>query len=219
MGLNYKIMIQRSFPLLPEWWLMPENLDRGVPLIPPPVAWTLTTDASGVGWGGHAALANQPQNTLLTQGQWSQEEMLTHIKVLEMRAVVNSLGVFRDRINHCAILVESDNTSVVSHISKEGGVRSWELWQESKQLFQLAEELEITLHAIHRPGVENILADNLSRNSLDQHEWCLHTRVVKQLFLLWGQPMFDLFATPENTQLPLFCQRHLNDAFRMDWSP
>jgi hypothetical protein len=82
MGLKYKILIQRSFPPMLDWWLKPESLARGVMLNPPPAAWVLTTDASNAGWGGHAALAEQGQSTLLTQGQWSQEEMVSHINVL-----------------------------------------------------------------------------------------------------------------------------------------
>ncbi|XP_042299886.1 flocculation protein FLO11-like [Sceloporus undulatus] len=68
----------------------------------------------------------------------------------------------------------------------------------------------ILLQAIHLPGEENTLADQLSRTSTC-HEWRLHPETV------------DLFATASNSHCPQFCSRvrhesPFEDAFAFDWS-
>jgi ribonuclease HI len=218
MGLQARVMVSRKFPPMLEWWLNLENLRRGVPLSQPPIKWILTTDASGGGWGGHASQAEYPDVKILSQGRWHQSEMQIHINVLEMRAVIRALECFRDQIHHCRVLLETDNTSVVSHVRKQGGVRSWNLWEETRILFTLTNQLGITLGPIHRPGVENVLADSLSRSVIDPHEWSLHERAVRKLFHQWGRPQIDLFATAQNAKLSIFCQRLERNALLMNWS-
>ena len=217
MGFTHKVLITRQFPQLLTWWLQLDNLRRGRPLAPPSHKWTLTTDASGGGWGGYVWSVQNPQDRTLTNGLWDSQEQKLHINIQELRAVRLTLVVCQDRIRGSSVMVETDNTTVVSHIRKQGGVKSWGLWQESWLLFEIAQKLNITLQAKHRPGVDNVLADRLSRESLDPHEWTLSKRVVKRLFQKWGTPHLDLFATPQNAQLNMFCQRDQNDAFELCW--
>ena len=107
---------------------------------------------------------------------------------------------------------------MVSRLNELGGVTSWSLWEVTRALLTWAWSLNMSLVAVHRPGVENDLADSLSRSSLDPHEWTLSKRVVRRLFQIWGTPEIDLFASQTNAQLPLFCQRDTRDAFQFDWS-
>ena len=74
---------------------------------------------------------------------------------------------FKDLLRGRSFLIETDNTSVVSHINKFGGVRSWDLWQEALALFNLTVSLNMTLSAVHRPVKDKVLADKLSRTEVD----------------------------------------------------
>jgi ribonuclease HI len=218
LGFQTRLLITHQLPPLLAWWLDESNLDQGVPLIFPSPQWILTTDASGVGWGGHVSPAHDPTRVDMVQGQWSYQESQLHINLLELRAVRLTLHQFRDILSHSSVHVETDNTTVVSHINKQGGVKSWSLWNETKALLDWAWPLGLTLRAVHRPGVDNELADSLSRRSLDPHEWMLKKRVVERIFQIWGRPQIDLFASPSNAHLPQFCQRAIQDAFQFNWN-
>jgi hypothetical protein len=127
MGFMYPILVTNKLPPLLAWWQNTNNLERGVPLKQGSPQWILTTDASEGGWGGHVAPVGSPSNATLTQGIWSGEESHLHINLLEIRAVFLSLQHFQDFLEGKVIKVESDNTSVVAHLNKQGGVKSWAL--------------------------------------------------------------------------------------------
>ena len=62
-------------------------------------------------------------------------------------------------------------------------------------------EYSETLQAVHLPGVQNELADYLSRKRLDPTEWSHSPGLSRILFKLWGTPQVDLFAAPNNHKL------------------
>ena len=67
------------------WWSMMTNLSKGLSLQSPPHGFTVTTDASMEGCGGHCLIGD---DHLLYSGRWSQPERQScHINVLELRAV------------------------------------------------------------------------------------------------------------------------------------
>ena len=75
---------------------------------------------------------------------------------------------------------------------------------------------------VHRPGVDNALADSLSREVADSREWSRDQQVANRLFQIWVRPFLDLFATSKNNKLPLFCSRvpqggSLVEAFSLNW--
>ena len=71
------------------------------------------------------------------------------------------------------IRIESDNTTTVTYINKQGGVCSPALNQEALRLYEWVVPRNIQLQAVHHPGVDNILADYLSRHVADPMEWSL----------------------------------------------
>ena len=75
------------------------------------------TDASKAGWGGHL-------NECTARGTWSLPGSKLHINYLELKAVFLALKEFQDLCIHKIVLVETDNTTVVSYINKEGSMRS-----------------------------------------------------------------------------------------------
>ena len=121
-------------------WRVPESLEKGdsnTKVFPPtftmvaargqwPYRPTITpikhalqifTDASKQGWGAHL-------NECTARGTWSLPESKLHINYLELKAVFIALKEFQDLCIHKIVLVATDNTTVVSFINKEGGMRS-----------------------------------------------------------------------------------------------
>ena len=180
-----------------RWWQEVKNLKVGMPLHLPAFNRRIFTDASTQGWGGHV------EGTVF-QGTWTAEESKLHINVLEMRAVKEVLQ--RMSLNRGdVILVATDNTTVVCYINRMGGTRSWSLWLETKSLFQLVLQWDLTIKARHIPGRLNVIADQLSRDGqILPTEWSLHQEVANSLFDKWGQPNIDLFATRYNTKCRTF---------------
>jgi hypothetical protein len=71
----------------------------------------------------------------------------------------------------------------------------------------------------------NVHADRLSRRGqILATEWSLHPRVTSALWLLWGRPHVDLFATRENFKLPTFVSplpdemAWASNAFTISWA-
>ena len=64
----------------------------------------------------------------------------------------------------------SDNTTTVAYINKERGVRFRALNRESMLLYEWVIPRKIQLQAVHRPEVDNVLADYLSRHVVDPTE-------------------------------------------------
>ena len=221
MGLKAPVMVSASVIQALQWWLSADNLRQGLPFQPLVPALTVGTDASKEGWGGHAVVQGVKA---LFGDLWSVPETRLHINVLEMRAVRLTLQHLEPHIRGRHLLVECDNTSTVAYINKQGGVLSWSLWEETKLLFSFLQGCHATLVAVHQPGVDNELADYLSRTRPDPHEWSLQPRVVQRLFAIWGRPQVDAFASHMNHHLPVWFSRSPHpeaaavDALTQSWT-
>ena len=200
-----------------EWWTIPQNLFRGVPLSPPSPDMVLTTDASKSGWGTHL-------DDLTVQGVWSSQEQQLHINNLELLAVRNALHHFCTLLQGKHVLVKSDNSTVIAYINNQGGTKSTDLCMILWHLMQWCIEKGITLTTSHIPGVKNTLADVLSRKIFQHTEWSLNDSVLRQIFAIWGSPSIDLFASDNNHKIPVYCslipsRRALSgDALVISWS-
>ena len=203
------------------WWTEAAHLSEGMPFQQPPHQVTVTTDASKEGWGGHV---QTPDQSMLFSGIWSRKEIRTcHINLLELRAIWNTLRQVQQLVARCVVKVECDNTTAVSYLNKQGGTMSRTLCQEARSLHLWLMQVHVTAFAVHRPGVDNELADYLSRNRPDPNEWSLSQRVCQALFRRWGKPQIDLFASPANHKLPMWFGRWQSqgatavDAFAQTW--
>jgi len=196
-SLGFPVRITEEVKSALRWWLVDANIDLGAPIRMPEPSVTVQTDASKAGWGGHSG-------TRTFHGLWTPTESRAHINVLEMRAVLNTLQQLSPP-RGSVIMVATDNTTVMSHINKQGGTRSWDMHVETQGLLLYAEAQGWILASKHVPGRLNILADQLSRRGQSiQTEWELHQEAAQALFDRWGQPLIDLFATRLNAKLPLF---------------
>ena len=75
------------------------------------------TDTSKEGWGADL-------NNHTARETWSLPESKPHINYLELKAVFLALKEFKDLCSEKIVLVATDNTTLVSYINKEGGMRS-----------------------------------------------------------------------------------------------
>jgi len=202
LGLNHRVMITRNLASHVQWWTLKTNLAQGVELQPDSPSLVITTDASLEGWGGY--LHGPGKDPILVQGEWSPLEKGLHINVLELRAVHLTFQRLEHKLRGKSILIECDNTTTVAYVNHQGGVHSVQLQAEAWTFYQWLMPRSITVKAIHRAGVDNTLADFLSRNRANSREWSLCEKVVKRIFSLWGCPMIDLFANEANHKLQLY---------------
>jgi hypothetical protein len=219
--LLYQLKVPDSLPPLLKVWTKMDWLVSGVPLVPPSPTVTITTDASNLGWGGFLRLNGQDK---MTQGRWGTEELMLHINCQELLAVLKTLQAFQSYLKGQVVLVMTDNTSVRQYLNKQGGTKSHTLCALTIKLFNWCLSREIQIVAQHVPGIDNVLADRLSRSFKSSTEWRLHQSVVHCLFAKWDSPNIDLFASGENAH----CQTYVSwkpdpkayhvDALSLDWS-
>ncbi|XP_026084954.1 uncharacterized protein LOC113060276, partial [Carassius auratus] len=158
---------------------------------------TLATDASLTGWG--AVMSGHP-----ARGLWSDRHRTWHINCLEMLAVFRALKHFLPDLRGHHVLVRTDNTSVVSYINHQGGLRSRPLYKLAHQILVWSQSKLLSLRAVYIPGKQNVGADIMSRQGPRPGEWKLHPQVVKQIWRIFGRAQVDLFASQETSQCPLW---------------
>ena len=150
-----------------QWWLKEENVLTGQPLQPKE------------GWGAHL-------NEYTARGTWSLPESKLHINYLELKAVLLALQEFKDFCSDKIVLIATDNTTVVSYINKEGGMRlgpaSALLWR----ILTWCARKQVTLKARHIPDRLDVVADKLSRlGQTIQTEWSLLPEVFQTICSRW----------------------------------
>ena len=97
-----------------QWWLKKQRTHRPA-FTPHKACATDLYRATKEGWGAHL-------NECTARGSWSLPESMLHINYLELKAVFLALKEFQDLCTDQIVLVATDNTTVVSYISKEGGM-------------------------------------------------------------------------------------------------
>jgi hypothetical protein len=216
MSLEYVVPIKDTLIQHLEWWEKLENLRKGCPLQSPEVSATITTDASNDGWGGW-------MGNLEVQGQWTLPFKNWHINLLELEAVRRTCEHFQNQLQNKHVLIQCDNSTVVSYINRQGGTKSPSLCMLLWKFLLWAQERGISFQAVHVAGESNVRADRLSRVFASPLEWMLDKRIVRNFFGILGVPQIDLFASQVNHQLPVYCARNWDDqayhinALNMSW--
>ncbi len=178
-------------------WHNPDLFSRGVPLGSVVSHVVVTTDASTHGWG--AVCDGMPAS-----GLWLKPQSQWHINRLELEAVFLALKEFHPQLEQQHVLIRTDNTSVVSNINHQGGIRSRALCKRATDILLWADCNLLSIRATHIPGLLNQGADMLSRKGMPQGEWRLHPESVRMIWNCYGRAVVDLFATSENTHCPRF---------------
>lgn len=161
----------------------------------------LFTDASKAGWG--AALSLDGNVTAQCSGEWSVGEAEAHINLLELKAIFLGLQSLEQHIVG-DVRIHCDNTTAISYGNKYGGCHNTDLNSLSRSIWQWYLERDIMISATHIAGVNNRLADSLSRSFNESVEWSLDTEVFRSLCQIFGTPKTDLFASRLNNKLPIY---------------
>ena len=200
-----------------RWWTQPERF-RGSPLALPTPDLQLSTNASLEGWGVFT-----PGFT--ASGKWNRSQQQMHINVLELRGMLLGLQAAVALVQGKTVALQGDNTMALAYVRNQGGTHSFQCCQEATQILLWAERHQVTLLPRFVRGETNVHADALSRRDQVLHtEWSMHPQVCERLWILWGRPEVDLFATSLNNKLPLFIApmpegpEESVDAFVQDWS-
>uniref|UniRef100_A0A8C3H6Y3 RB1 inducible coiled-coil 1 n=1 Tax=Chrysemys picta bellii TaxID=8478 RepID=A0A8C3H6Y3_CHRPI len=210
-SLNIVVMIPNSL----TWWLDHRTVCAGVPFHAPQPFLHLVMDASSLGWGAHLWEHH-------TQGLWTASQLALHINVRDLMAVRLAYQAFLGLLHSRCVLVLTDNTTAMFYINKQGGARASPLCQEAIRLWEFCIAHSIHLMASFLPGVQNSLADRLSR-SFQTHDWSIRPDIIYSIFQRWGFPQVDLFASRANRKCHVFCSLQgrspgsLSDAFLLTW--
>lgn len=113
----------------------------------------------------------------MAQGQWTLEERILHISVLELRAVRLALLQFWNNMEGRHVLIRTDNTVAKVYINRQEGTLSRTLNKEVTLLFEWAEWHLLNIQSTHLAGMYNTTADWLSRRKLQESEWQLYPQV------------------------------------------
>jgi hypothetical protein len=103
-------------------------------------------------------------------GQWSDSDAHLHhcsaqMIWCEMFAVLAALSTYRHVLHNSSVLFYVDNQPDVHTLNKQS-TRSVRLAGLLREIYTIAVDCNIYIRAIHRPGVDNVLADYLSRTKL-----------------------------------------------------
>ena len=196
-SLEKVIPIPKSLHPHLKWWLEESNVLQGQPLHPIKHALQLT-DTSKEGWDAHLNEHSARRTRFLPESK-------LHINYLELKAVLLALNEFQDLFSDKIVLIATNNTTVVSYINKEGGMRLGPLCALLWIILRWCTTRQVTLKARHIPGRLNVVADKLSRlGQTIQTEWSLLPEVFQSVCSKWHRPQIDLFATRFNNKLPRF---------------
>ena len=190
-------------------WGNPQFLSEGVAMGTVASRKVITTDASLTGWGA-------THEGRVVSGTWEYNLRNAHINYLELMAVFLALKHFLPFLQHSHVLVRSDNTTTISYINRQGGLRSRQLHMLAHRLTLWSSAHLLSLRASHIRGIENLGADLMSRGGYRYAEWSLHPAVITQIWERFGHPQVDLFASTENAKCPLYFSMRSTSSLGID---
>ena len=160
---------------------------------------------------------------LKIQGLWLDRAKSYHINLLELRAVHLALKSFLPAISSSSRLLQMDNTTTMHYLNKQRGTCVRPLSIEAQTIWRWLTATNLTITAVHLPGVQNVEADALSREFQDNHDWVLHDEIGDSIFQEWGLPQIDLFTDCDNRKGPGYASRFYqpgskDNALLLDWS-
>ena len=197
-----------------KWWIneLP-NLKRTISV--GDIDHEIFTDASQIGWGARMGKRK-------AGGHWAATEM-AHINELELKASFLAVKAFFKNSNDIHVKVRSDNSTTVACINKAGSTKP-ALMSLTHEFLTWTSERNITVSAVHIPGVDNIDADKESRKTNTDTEWMLKPHIFSALCqTMHFMPNIDMFATRLNKQIPTYVAWNFDpdaidvDAFSMNW--
>lgn len=214
---DYEVSISFSNEVKDDisWWI--KNVDK-YPNYIGVIDFSLEmyTDASLTGYGIYC-------NGQKTCGLWNASEKQLHINVLELLAVKFGLFCFCNDIVSKHVHLFSDSSVAVSGINKMGSCKA-KLNEIIREVWEFCIQRNLKLTASHIPGIENSIADELSRKHKTELEWKLNPGIFELLSKRFGPFDMDLFASRVNFQLKPYVSWNPDpeamfiNAFHMKWT-
>ena len=201
------------------WWT---KVGESLPfrsLSPFEASLELFCDASQSGWGCWTSDNRE------AFGFWSSSEKKLHINALEIKAVLFAFRCFFRYTYTCSILIHSDSSTVVAYINNQGGTISARVCDMALELWEFCIKRDISISAVHVPGVENSRADFLSRLEDNDHSYTICKEYFDSLCSAISFPLkMDCFASRLNFKVNNFMSRYYDplsswvNAFSVRWS-
>jgi Reverse transcriptase (RNA-dependent DNA polymerase) len=182
---------ERLFPIADHliqelgWWQ--DNLAEPSVIFPHVPTQFVVTDASD--FGCSAVINGQTFATT-----WRPYQMAWHINEKELFAVTHFLKLSLLALSNSVVQIQSDNTTVIACLSKEGSTKSWTLNSRTRKFLILMHQHNITLIPVYIPSIYNCLADAQSRGQATP-EWTLGVGAIQQVVGQFGPLQLDLFAS------------------------
>ena len=169
------------------------------PLRIPPPDEILKSDSSGKGWG-----IFRPHTEERGGGQWSEEEQLDHINVLELKACMFALKSFCGHWTDKHIRLVTDNTCSMYCIRRQGSSKP-RLNEVAREIWMFAKARNLFLSSMHLAGKLNVESDRESRVFDETTEWSLRQDIYLEIVSRFGKPTIDLFASRLNHKTDRYC--------------
>lgn len=203
------------------WWIdHADGLEAPIFISPPTIE--VFTDSCQTAWG-----ASVPSLQLSTQGFFSPTEFRESINTKETLAALKAAQAFAEVLQHHHILFLTDSITALSYLRNMGGLRSQARNSAAKDFwFFLTKTLHSWASFTFVPGRLNRWADEASRDFSPTSiagEYTLTEEAFDIIVDAFGEPTWDLFASPENAKCELFISRFpaprasLVDAFAYNW--
>ena len=177
---------------------------------------TIDHDASPWGWGAY--LKDRPAGGLFTPAERRRSQ-----NARELTGLVYALRSYERTISGRCVLIQTDNTTVMTYVNREGG-RSRLLSRMMEDLLRWCADRSISLRAVHLPGKLNERADIISRRRVERSETSLNPDLLPALEALHGPITCDLFAGRHNRLVERFFSptpdfaAAATDAFNQNWA-
>ena len=160
--LDYSTWLNREVRSDLLWWHTFMDSWNGLSLLrteswSSPADHYIQTDASG-NWGCGAFFEG---NWL--QWEWPKEWLNATIMAKELVPIAFSCAAWGPKLTRTRVLIQCDNLGLVTAIAK-GSSRDKDVMRLLRCMWFLVAYFDIDLHAEHIAGVDNITADQLSRN-------------------------------------------------------
>ena len=134
------MILNRHFREELKQWIKNVKIYNGRYLIRSHSQVLIQTDAFRKGWGAVC-------QGILTGGQWSKEEQLLHINLLELKAVKLALLSFSKQESLKAVHIQVDNTTALLYLKKKGGIGNQMLLKLRKEIWQYLLKHQTTITA------------------------------------------------------------------------
>jgi len=185
-----------------RWWI--RHLSDASPLFLPPASIFVATDASDIGFGAVI------QGRFLSR-RWTARQRRWSINRRELHVLLTTLQLNGREWENRTVLFQTDNTSVVACVNRQGTTKSATLLQLSMDILVLADKSKMSIVAHHLPGRFNLAPDALSRPDLPMPEWHLCATTARSFWHLLGPPSVDLFASHRAHQVRRYVSRDATD--------